>query len=135
MTHIKLCLAASLLAALAAVGCSSSGSGSPGSTSSGVFCELTIATAQTCGGSTSYTASQQSQAKSACTQQGGTVVSSCPTSGLVGCCTAKVSGNISQETCTYLPGGDAGSMVDAGAMQSSAKTGCENQGGTWSTSP
>jgi hypothetical protein len=66
------------------------------------------------------TAAQQSAASTACTQQHGTAVTSCPSAGLVGCCTETASG-VTAESCNY-----AGTASDL-------MTACASASGTWST--
>ena len=66
---------------------------------------------------------QVSMAQTACTQGMGTVVASCPTSNVIGCCTMPV-GRLSTEACYY------GSSNPSAYM-----TACSSQNGTWSTSP
>jgi hypothetical protein len=60
------------------------------------------------------------QEKSDCMQAGGTPVASCPTAGLIGCCTHPVAGG----TC-YYPNASAPTTQAA----------CTQEGGTWSTTP
>jgi hypothetical protein len=134
MIKLKLALAASLLAAFAAVGCGSSSSNSPGSSSSGIFCSVSTGATTACSGTLNVPSADESTYKSDCTKGGGTIVDSCPTKGLIGCCTEKGSSNYSVVSCTYGVSTDAG-MMDAGAMGNAEKTACQNGGGTWSTSP
>jgi hypothetical protein len=105
-------------------GCSSS-SGGGGSPS--VFCSASFAGSQICYGYTNLTSDQQNAVTSSCksTLQG-TIVSACPTSGLLGCCKTTTAGYNTEE-CYY---GD-----DAGTSSASAdQMACTSQSGTWSTS-
>jgi hypothetical protein len=106
-------------------GCSSSTSS--GSTP-GVFCSASFAGTQVCYGYTNLTSDQQNAVTSSCTGTlQGKIVSSCPTSGLLGCCKTSVSGGYTQEECYY---GD-----DAGTSSASAdQMACTSANGTWSTS-
>lgn len=130
----KLTLAFSLIAAIAAVGCGSSSSNNTGSTGSpSTYCSASIATTQVCYGYTNLTSQQQSSVDQSCKSSlNGKVVSSCPTDGIIGCCTTKSSYNT--EVCYYQSSSDAGTMVDAGTMSNTYKQSCDSQGGTWSTS-
>lgn len=62
---------------------------------------------------------QKGYTSSLCTEGGGTPVSTCPTTGLAGCCT--ISGI---EECEYSP-----------ATASDEMAGCTQAGGTFSTTP
>ncbi len=55
-----------------------------------------------------------------CANSGGTVVASCPATGLVGCCTI-VEANLETETCAYS------------GIASEVRSECGT--GTWSTTP
>jgi hypothetical protein len=57
-----------------------------------------------------------------CTQGGATVVSACPTSGLVGCCLNSQGPNLTSNDCVYYAG-------------SNTQNECTSNGGTWSTTP
>jgi hypothetical protein len=98
---------------------SSSGSSSGGTSSA--YCSLTVQGQTACIIFSNLTSAELSAADQSCTSQGGTTVSSCPSSGVVGCCTMVNSG-ISAEECLYFG--------TASADQSQ----CTQSGGTWSTS-
>jgi hypothetical protein len=115
------------LGVVLAGGCSSSsspggGNGSGNGAGGGMVLvcdESTIATVNQCTKTTGLPASLYSATESMCTQQGGKVVSSCPTSGVIGCCT-----NGDSEGCFYT--GGTSPMTQAQ---------CTMVGGTWSASP
>jgi hypothetical protein len=65
----------------------------------------------------------------ACEEGAGTFVSSCPTEGLIGCCSV-VAGAATVESCYFE--GDAGSAPSASALEASCAAGCP--AGSWSTS-
>jgi hypothetical protein len=100
-------------------------SGSSGSGSSGgglaVFCDATIGGEHYCSVWKDITSQQvQASMQQTCTQQGGTLVPSCPSANLVGCCTV-TSTAVAAEECFY----DA---ANSGQQM------CTTRGGTWSTS-
>lgn len=105
--------------------CSSAGSG--GSSSPGIFCSDVPNVAYRCGGWHKLSASDQQSFKDNCIQEGGKIVSVCPSDNLLGCCTVN-SGLI--EKCAY-----ASSSSDAGTNADWAKQDCDMSGGTWSTTP
>jgi hypothetical protein len=114
-----------LLVSVITAGCgggdsSSSGSGGSGQTT-GFGCSLSLAGNQFCYVYTNLTSSQQMMEQQACTGQSGTVVTSCPSTNLVGCCKV-VMGGIGVDECYYF--GTA--SVD--------EQGCMGAMGTWSTS-
>jgi hypothetical protein len=71
------------------------------------------------------TSGQESAIKSACTQESGSVTTTCSTTNLLGCC-AMTAGGFDVSTCTY---------VDSGSTASQQQSGCQTAGGTWSTTP
>ncbi len=116
-----------LLVGAVAVGCSSSSSSpAPGS----IFCSATLAGTgtQLCYGYKNLNADQQNSVSMDCKQTlMGSIVSSCPTANLVGCC-SYTTGGISTEECFY--GGGEGGTTDPSIYMMS----CSSQSGTWSTS-
>jgi hypothetical protein len=106
-------------------GSSGSSSGSSGGSSSGgassVYCSLTVQGQTACIILLNVPSAQVSAEDQACTNQGGTTVSSCPSSGLVGCCTIVI-GGLSTEQCVYF------------GTASDEQSSCTQTGGTWSTS-
>jgi hypothetical protein len=70
---------------------------------------------------TGFTAAEISSLNTNCTNAMGTVVTACPTADLVGCCTTKIEGTYTSETCTY-----SGTAADGEAS-------CTAQSGTWTT--
>jgi len=70
---------------------------------------------------TGFTSGMVTSLNANCTKDMGTVVTTCPTADLVGCCTTMVEGSFSQVTCTY-----SGTAADG-------KSACTAQSGTWST--
>ena len=85
--HVVVAIVVGLLALLAVLpGCSSAVGAIVGSVT--VFCSVSSAGTQTsCVASRNFPSSEQSTLQNDCTKNGGTVVSACPTSGIVGCCT------------------------------------------------
>lgn len=134
---MRIVLVASLVAVLAAAGCSSSsGSGSPNSNSVSTACSVNQPGIHNCVGNMNVTPQQKSQLESICTSKlKGQVVSSCPTANTLGCCKLTVSG-YNQETCYYPTTADGGTTgaVDGGAA-GVYQQGCQQNGGTWSSSP
>jgi hypothetical protein len=102
------------------VGCSS-GSGNSGSSTSGFGCSLTIATIDFCYVYTNLSSDQQNAEQMACKNQMGTVVTSCPTDKLVGCCNVML-GGMGVNECYYSGTAD------------SDKSACTQLSGSWSTS-
>jgi hypothetical protein len=99
--------------------CSSSTTNNP-ATPSGTGCNQSVAGVQVCYVYTNVSASQASSITSACTQGGGTAVSSCPSANLAGTCSYAQTGyNIAASY--YCP-------TSTSALQS-ACTGA--QSGTW----
>ncbi len=97
--------------------------GCGGSTSGNFDC--LIAASQTsdqgCLMYTGVASSSVSSAESACTSSGGTVVSSCPTANLVGCCTTTAA-SYTDEACYYGSG-----------TASTYESACTSASGTWAT--
>jgi hypothetical protein len=121
VTFLALAFATFLVPAFAG-GCGSSGGGG-GAAATGFGCSETQGGQGICIVFTNLTASEQTQAQNQCTQGMGTVVTSCPTAGLAGCCKIPPMGSmgIGQTQCYY---GDAGASV---GMQL-----CSGLMGTWS---
>jgi hypothetical protein len=117
----SLVIAAPLFALLSLAACGSSTSGS-----NSLFCSQNMAGSESCVAYKGFTSDQQSTLNSECTSASGSVVSSCPSAGLLGCCTTSVSG-YSVEECYY--GGDSGVGLSASQEESS----CTMGSGTWST--
>jgi hypothetical protein len=111
-----------LLASASTVGCGGgdSSSSSSGTSGSGFGCNLSLAGSQFCYVYTNLTSAQQMQEQQACTSQSGSVVSSCPSANLVGCCKVTM-GGLGVNECYYF--GTA--SVDQQA--------CTMASGTWST--
>jgi hypothetical protein len=114
-------VAAGLLtvSAVVGVGCSSSSSGGGGgSTPPGVYCNTNLGGVQTCYGYSNLNSDQTNAVTMECTSSlMGTVASSCPTSGQVGCCQSTVSGYTINE-CYYC--GSASTYQMACTAQSGA---------------
>jgi hypothetical protein len=105
---VTLASAAMLLSAFAG-GCGSSSSGGGGAAATGFGCSETSGGNGICIVFTNLTPSEQTQATNQCMQQMGTVVTSCPTAGLSGCCKIAPMGSaIAESQCYY---GDAGASV------------------------
>ncbi len=130
-------LAALALAGLGTVGgCSSSSSGGGSSTPPGTYCDEMVGGSHICVGYTNLTADQANSLNNACTQGGGKTVSSCPSSGEVGCCAVTVSG-YNENYCYYscpAAGGEniyqmACSSMGSGAMWTAGSMSC-GDGGT-----
>ena len=116
-------LVASAAALALASGCSSS-TASPASIST--YCATSLGGAPLCYGYSNLTSDQQTSLANTCKQSlMGTVVTSCPTASLVGCCTSKTAG-IATEECYY--GADSGT-ADVSGYQAA----CSATSGTWST--
>ncbi len=108
---------AGLLGMAILAGCSSSSSSS---TPTGTYCDLTVAGSEICSGYTNLTADQVKSVTDSCTQQGGKIVSSCPSANQSGCCSFTSSG-YTVNACYYCP-------TDA----TTGKTACTAQSGaTW----
>lgn len=113
-----------LLAGSIAAGCSSSSSPAPGN----IYCSATLAGTQLCYGYKNLNADQQNSVTTDCKQTlMGTIVSSCPTASLVGCCSYTM-GGIAIESCSY-GGGEGGTTDPTTDMMV-----CSSESGTWSTS-
>jgi hypothetical protein len=121
-------LAVSILAA-----CSSSNSGGPASSdvtgdTNAAYCLGTMNSGGTfgCQGYKNATAADVATYKAGCTRVGRTVVPSCPTAGLVGCCTyeapSPTSGQVTIESCSYNDPNTSGSQMSCAAIS-----------GKWST--
>jgi hypothetical protein len=80
-------------------GCGGSGSGSGSNSDFG--CSLKVVGQQYCYAYSKLASDSASSARSACSSQGGTVVNSCPTDGLVGCCSMAQSG-MTFQSCYYF---------------------------------
>ncbi|MEO6952769.1 MAG: hypothetical protein ABI321_13260 [Polyangia bacterium] len=98
--------------------------GGSGGTSGGesTFCVNSTGGEQTCNGYTNVDSAFKSAEDSSCKSVNGTVASSCPTSGLDGCCHVAANG-VKSETCFY--------QNNAADEQSS----CVSNGDTWTTTP
>jgi len=127
MKSLSIALGLVVAATTAAFGCASSTStststGAGGSTSSGttsgtpVICMTPGAEGELCESNTPATATLTKD----CTNGGGKIVTSCPTAGLVGCCTTKLPGMVN-EVCHY---GGTASQQEANCFP-----------GTWATTP
>jgi hypothetical protein len=101
-------------------GCSSSSSSPPG-----VSCSSSQLGQESCFNYSNLNSDQENAVKSICSAINGTVVSSCPTAGLVGCCKTTASGYTSEQ-CYYAD--------DSGVPASSDQQSCTTGNGTWSTS-
>jgi hypothetical protein len=112
-------LASFFMTSVAAIAC---GSSSNGGGSSSVFCSSSFGGQQQCYGYTNLTSDQANSVSGSCTGSlQGKVVSSCPTSGLTGCC-KYTAGGISTEDCFYSSDAATDKQV------------CTSENGTWSTS-
>lgn len=80
---------------------SSGGFGLGTGSGSGFGCSLSIAGQEYCYAYSDLSSSNTNTANSACKDNGGTIVNSCPTDGLVGCCAVSQSG-ISYQACYYF---------------------------------
>lgn len=112
----KLALAA---VSVFAIACGGGGGGGA------LFCTFSTGGTQSCAGYSGLTGAERTAEETACKDESGTTASSCPSSGLVGCCTTKASGSgqtFTTEACYY-----AGTAAD---LQSA----CTSANGTWSTS-
>jgi hypothetical protein len=123
---------ASCVALAFAPGCGSSsagtgsdgGGGSAGSGGGGADFFCSIPASDSCFGYSNLTSDEETAEKDACSAEKGSVVSSCPTAKLVGCCTVKGSGAVpGYELCYYDP-----------LTASTVKTECTGLKGTFSTS-
>jgi hypothetical protein len=117
--YTKLALAA-LTTFMFACGGSSNNEGGSQSTA----CVITSGGAQTCSQASNIDTATKNAENTECTEENGTVASSCPTASLDGCCQLTNNGNgIKSTTCYY--------QNNAAAEQSA----CTQSGGTWSTTP
>ena len=119
---VRALLSLALLLPLLLPACSSAVSAIVGSVT--VVCSVKSGATQTsCVTSRNFPSSEQSTLENDCTKNGGTLVSSCPTSGVIGCCTqsdSAVGTTVEIETCSYS------------GTASALKAQCS---GTWSTTP
>jgi hypothetical protein len=100
-------------------------SGVCGSTNTAsIACIVDVSGVQLCTAAKNPPEADKGQLDQACTSNGGTLATSCPTQNLVGCCTMKSSSsnNLAVEACYYDTSTDY-------------QTACANDNGTWSTSP
>lgn len=116
-------------ASFGAIGCSSSSGGGGGGTPSGTYCQVTTGGITECTGISGGSSSDNSQFSSACTMQGGKVVSSCPTTNSIGCCTLANMG-VSASTCTYCPTTITQDALKMSCMGSSGATATFTAGDT-----
>jgi hypothetical protein len=124
-THFLGIVLAGLLGVALTQGCSNSTSG--GSTPSGTYCNYTLAGVQACIGWTNLSAQQTSSVTSECSSSFmGSIVSSCPSAGQVGCCQSTTSG-YTQNICYYC--GDA-STYSAACTAVSGSTWTAGSGGS-----
>ena len=88
---------------LLAPGCASAVAAIDGSVT--VYCAVhTGSTETSCVTTSNVPTSEEGTAQNECTGNGGTLASSCPTSGVVGCCTqteTSVAANVTAQTCFY----------------------------------
>jgi len=131
-------IAVPFAAAMLVAACSNSSSPGTGTGSNGLACSTTVAGATSCVIYKNLSSAQQTAVTDECTGSS-SIVSSCPTSSLIGCCTQTV-GGIDEEECYYndTTGGSseagAGTGVDAGSAASAYQTDCtQTSGNTWST--
>jgi hypothetical protein len=94
-------------------------SGNSPAASSAFGCSLSLAGQQYCYAYSGLSSDQDKSARQACPNLGGSIVSSCPTDNLVGCCAVTSSG-ISAQDCYYF------------GTSSTDQTACTAGGGTWS---
>jgi hypothetical protein len=88
------------------------------SADSGLGCSVNLAGQQFCYAYSNLSSDQTSTVKQGCSSQGGSIVSTCPKDGLVGCCSVTVNG-ISGEACYYFGTSSLDQMA------------CAAGGGTW----
>jgi len=113
-------VASALVLFVAACSSSSPSGGGGGGGGMVLVCDETaVATVDQCTRTTDLNSSLYSALQSMCTQQGGKVVSACPTAGVIGCCT-----NANSEGCFYTGGTNPMTQAE-----------CSQAGGTWSASP
>jgi hypothetical protein len=95
--------------------------------SAGVNCDLTVAGTHLCYGYLGLSAAQIAAVQSACQSGGGQIVTSCSTTGQLGCCTFSMAGYTIDE-CFYCPGDGAtdsqACMALSGATWSPSGTTC-----------
>ncbi len=115
-------IVAPVFALLSLAACSS---GTSGGGSNSLVCSTNTGGVESCVEYKGFTSDQQSSLNSSCT---GSVVSSCPTAGLLGCCTTTVS-SYTVESCSY--GSTDGGF---GLTASDEESSCKTISGTWSTS-
>src|SRR5215472_1585488 len=112
MLFISCLLAVPVAVATACSSSSSSGGGAGGS----IFCSATLGgLTPICFGYSNLNADQQNTVNNECKQSlMGTVTTSCPTAGIIGCCKS-TQGGIQTEECYYQSsGGEGGVAGDAG---------------------
>ncbi len=126
----KLVVAVAAVIALGAGGAFlwSCGGGSGSGSGSGFSCSLTVAGQSYCYAYSNLTSATGSSAKSMCSSQGGTIVSACPTDGLVGCCEISQSG-LTYQSCDYFGTEETDQMGCAGTW-TSGSAGLNNGGST-----
>ena len=78
-----------------------SGGSSGGGTGAGFGCSIQLAGEQFCYVYSNLSSTEESEEQSACTQESGSMVDTCPTANLVGCCAVSSSG-ISVDECYYF---------------------------------
>lgn len=107
---------------------------SDSSAGSGMGCSLTLAGQQYCYAYSDLSSDNAKSAKSMCSSNGGTIVDSCPTNGLVGCCALSQSG-VSYQSCYYFGTASADKMACSGTWtDGSAGLGNSGGGGTTGSS-
>jgi hypothetical protein len=110
-------------------GTASSSGGNTASGGSTVYCNWSDSQ---CDVYTGITSSEgQSFLEMLCVERSATVVASCPTANLIGCCNEAPIGNDLLE-CFYSGGADSGPNVSGTASQ--LQSTCETAHGTWSAS-
>ena len=121
-----------LLAVPVAVATACSSSSSSGGGGGSIFCSASLAGTQLCYGYSNLTPDQQNSVNNTCKQSlMGTITTSCPTAGILGCCKF-TQGGIQIEECYYSGGGEGGAG-DAGVDTSAYQMACTQNNGTWST--
>lgn len=117
---------------LPACGGSDSGAGS------GFGCSLSIGGQEYCYAYSDLSSGNTNTANSACKNNGGTIVNSCPTDGLVGCCAVSQSG-ISYQACYYFGTAATDKMTCNGTWTDGSaalpSTGGGGKSGSSSTTP
>jgi hypothetical protein len=123
MTFAKILFSFASLGALCiAVGCSSSStssSGGGGGGGSGLYCS--VPSSMVCYGYKNLPSEDTQSETSACTAESGTIVSSCPSDGLVGCC-SYTEATIDTEECYYMAGSASEDMSSCSALSGTFTT-------------